>query len=76
MKHQMLVYVSRNDPGCFVITPPHLARQAHADFYWSASDDRLDLVPVERAHQILSWAPDFGGEAGIVDMGGELVLAA
>jgi hypothetical protein len=54
MKHQLLVYVSQNDPEFFVVTPAHLAHQAHADFYWSASDDRLSLVPRAQAAEILA----------------------
>ena len=53
MQRQLLVYVSQNDPEHFVVTPSHLAHQAHADFYWSASGDRLTLVPRERAKDIL-----------------------
>lgn len=53
MRQQLLVYVSRNDPTCYVVTPTHLAHQAHADFYWSASDDRLSLVPLDRAKEVL-----------------------
>ncbi len=53
MRPQLLVYVSRNDPDYFVITPTHLAHQAHVDFYWSASDDQLSLVPRERAREVL-----------------------
>ena len=53
MKRQHLVYVSANDPDYFVITPTHQAHQAHVDFYWSASDDQLTLVPQERTKQIL-----------------------
>ena len=76
MKRQLLVYASRDIPDCYVITPAHLAHQAHVEFYWSASRDRLSLVPRDRARILLSWAPDFKGEAGIVDFHGELVTAA
>lgn len=54
MQRQLLVYVSRNDPDFFVVTPPHLAHQAHVDFYWSASDDSLTQVPKSRAGEILA----------------------
>ena len=35
MHRQLLVYVSSLDPDYFVVTPPHLAHQAHVDFYWT-----------------------------------------
>ncbi|MAO55082.1 MAG: hypothetical protein CMM61_05225 [Rhodospirillaceae bacterium] len=54
MHRQLLVYVSSLDPDYFVVTPPHLAHQAHVDFYWSASDDHLTQVPKGRAREILA----------------------
>ena len=54
MHRQLLVYVSNLNPDYFVVTPPHLAHQAHVDFYWSASDDHLTQVPKGRACEILA----------------------
>ncbi|MCF3629494.1 hypothetical protein RJ527_18655 [Thalassospiraceae bacterium LMO-SO8] len=76
MRPQLLVYVSRNDPECFVVTPTHLAHQAHVDFYWSASDDQLSLVPRERAREVLERLGCQDAEVSAIDESGPFCHAA
>ncbi|MEQ8228041.1 MAG: hypothetical protein RIA64_08140 [Rhodospirillales bacterium] len=76
MKRQHLVYVSTNDPDYFVITPTHLAHQAHVDFYWSASDDQLTLVPRERTKQILERIEKWDSAEAPIDACGPCCHAA
>ncbi|MEQ8807211.1 MAG: hypothetical protein RLN77_04755 [Rhodospirillales bacterium] len=76
MNPQLLVYVSRTDPECFVITPTHLAHQAHVDFYWSASDDQLSLVPRERAGEVLERVGCDDDAAMVIDQSGPFCHAA
>ncbi|MEQ9558701.1 MAG: hypothetical protein RIG67_23245 [Rhodospirillales bacterium] len=76
MRPQLLVYVSHNDPECFVITPTHLAHQAHVDFYWSASDDQLSLVPRERARAVLERVGCQDADTAMIDESGPFCHAA